>query len=105
MSTQACACGQRAAVQRSCADAGIGACAQVLLLSLLFTGYLVNIAAVTPVLQWVHYLSVFFFGFEGLIVNEMSGLNLVFQVPPRLVFKPCTTQEKRMIGKICEIVH
>ena len=53
---------------------------QVLLLSLLFTGYLVNIAAVTPVLQWVHYLSVFFFGFEGLIVNEMSGLNLVFQV-------------------------
>ena len=55
-------------------------CVQVLLLSLLFTGYLVNIAAVTPVLQWVHYLSVFFFGFEGLIVNEMSGLNLVFQV-------------------------
>ncbi|EIE21490.1 hypothetical protein COCSUDRAFT_66913 [Coccomyxa subellipsoidea C-169] len=50
----------------------------VLLLSLLFTGYLVNIAAVTPVLQWVHYLSVFFFGFESLIVNEMSGINLLF---------------------------
>ena len=57
---------------------------QVLLLSLLFTGYLVNIAAVTPVLQWVHYLSVFFFGFESLIVNEMSGINLIFSVssPP-----------------------
>lgn len=53
---------------------------QVLLLSLLFTGYLVNIAAVTPVLQWVHYLSVFFFGFESLIVNEMSGINLIFAV-------------------------
>ena len=53
---------------------------QVLLLSLLFTGYLVNIAAVTPVLQWVHYLSVFFFGFEGLIVNEMSGISLIFAV-------------------------
>lgn len=56
---------------------------QVLLLSLLFTGYLVNIAAVTPVLQWVHYLSVFFFGFEALIVNEMSGLNLIFQARAR----------------------
>ncbi len=55
---------------------------QVLLLSLLFTGYLVNIAAVTPVLQWVHYLSVFFFGFESLIVNEMSGINLLFAVRP-----------------------
>lgn len=53
---------------------------QVLLLSLLFTGYLVNIAAVTPVLQWVHYLSVFFFGFESLIVNEMSGISLIFSV-------------------------
>lgn len=52
----------------------------MLLLSLLFTGYLVNIAAVTPVLQWVHYLSVFFFGFESLIVNEMSGINLLFAV-------------------------
>ena len=61
---------------------------QVLLLSLLFTGYLVNIAAVTPVLQWVHYLSVFFFGFESLIVNEMSGISLIFSVsfpgPPQL---------------------
>jgi hypothetical protein len=56
------------------------AAAQVLLLSLLFTGYLVNIAAVTPVLQWVHYLSVFFFGFESLIVNEMSGISLIFAV-------------------------
>lgn len=54
----------------------------MLLLSLLFTGYLVNIAAVTPVLQWVHYLSVFFFGFESLIVNEMSGINLLFAVRP-----------------------
>lgn len=52
----------------------------MLLLSLLFTGYLVNIAAVTPVLQWVHYLSVFFFGFESLIVNEMSGISLIFSV-------------------------
>ncbi|BDA44712.1 probable broad substrate specificity ATP-binding cassette transporter at C-terminar half [Coccomyxa sp. Obi] len=50
----------------------------VLLLSLLFTGYLVNIAAVTVWLRWVHYLSVFFYGFESLIVNEMSGINLLF---------------------------
>lgn len=61
---------------------------QVLLLSLLFTGYLVNIAAVTPVLQWVHYLSVFFFGFESLIVNEMSGINLLFAVRCRPFPRP-----------------
>lgn len=50
-----------------------------------------NIAAVTPVLQWVHYLSVFFFGFESLIVNEMSGISLIFSVsrpiPPPLFFQ------------------
>ena len=55
---------------------------QVLLLSLLFTGYLVNIAAVWVGLRWAHYLSVFFYGFESLIVNEMSGISLIFSVSP-----------------------
>ena len=55
---------------------------QVLLLSLLFTGYLVNIAAVWVGLRWAHYLSVFFYGFESLIVNEMSGISLIFSVCP-----------------------
>ena len=52
----------------------------MLLLSLLFTGYLVNIAAVWVGLRWAHYLSVFFYGFESLIVNEMSGISLIFSV-------------------------
>ena len=54
----------------------------MLLLSLLFTGYLVNIAAVWVGLRWAHYLSVFFYGFESLIVNEMSGISLIFSVSP-----------------------
>lgn len=94
---------------------------QVLLLSLLFTGYLVNIAAVTPVLQWVHYLSVFFFGFESLIVNEMSGINLIFTVsspPPSAILqktlvlhmwhttllRPCLPVcSKLLCASICEL--
>ena len=50
----------------------------VLLLSLLFAGFLVNVASITPALRWVHYLSVFFYGFEALTTNELSGINLTF---------------------------
>jgi ABC-type multidrug transport system permease subunit len=72
---------------------------QVLLLSLLFTGYLVNIAAVTPVLQWVHYLSVFFYGFESLIVNEMSGISLIFAVCVRPSLQPSAAYRSRWLGR------
>ena len=60
----------------------------VLLLSLLFAGFLVNTAAITPALRWVHYCSMFFYGFEALIVNEMSGLTLTLAVRPPLA--PCS---------------
>ena len=72
----ACAC------QSHCTLTPLMPLVQVLLLSLLFTGYLVNIAAVWVGLRWAHYLSVFFYGFESLIVNEMSGISLIFSVSP-----------------------
>lgn len=53
----------------------------VLLLSLLFAGFLVNVASITPALRWVHYLSVFFYGFEALTSNELSGISLTFTAP------------------------
>ena len=53
----------------------------VLLLSLLFAGFLVNVASITPALRWVHYGSVFFYGFEALTTNELSGVQLTFSAP------------------------
>lgn len=53
----------------------------VLLLSLLFAGFLVNVASITPALRWVHYGSVFFYGFEALTANELSGISLTFTAP------------------------
>ena len=53
----------------------------VLLLSLLFAGFLVNVASITPALRWVHYGSVFFYGFEALTSNELSGISLTFTAP------------------------
>ena len=53
----------------------------VLLLSLLFAGFLVNVATITPALAWVHWLSVFFYGFEALTTNELSGVQLTFTAP------------------------
>ena len=50
----------------------------VLLLSLLFAGFLVNVASITPALRWVYYGSVFFYGFEALAANELSGISLTF---------------------------
>jgi hypothetical protein len=52
----------------------------VLLLSMLFAGFLVNTASIAPALQWIHYLSVFFYGFESLTTNEISGTQFTFTV-------------------------
>jgi ABC-2 type transporter len=46
----------------------------VLLFSLLFAGFLVDIQSVAAWLRWLHYLSIFFYAFESLLVNELSGL-------------------------------
>eukprot|EP00884_Botryococcus_braunii_P012056 jgi/Botrbrau1/20851/Bobra.0156s0075.2 len=53
----------------------------LLLLGLLFAGFLVNTASISPALAWVHYLSVFFYGFESLTTNEISGTEFRFTAP------------------------
>ena len=52
----------------------------LLLLSLLFAGYLKDVDTITPVLRWLHYLSVFYYSFESMVVNEVSGLVFQFSV-------------------------
>ena len=52
----------------------------IILLMLPFTGFLVNVGAMPVVLRWLHYLSVFFYGFQALVVNEVSGLTFNLQV-------------------------
>ena len=53
----------------------------VLLMSLLFSGFLVNCASITPALRWISNLSVFFYSFSALVSNELSGISLTFTAP------------------------
>ncbi|KAK8072722.1 ABC-2 type transporter [Apiospora saccharicola] len=51
----------------------------VMLFSLLFAGLLLNHDAIPASALWLQSLSIFHYGFEGLIVNEVVKLNLVDQ--------------------------
>lgn len=55
----------------------------LLLFQLVFTGFLVNVDSITPVLAWIHWLSQFFYAFEALIQNELNGgeFDLVVSAP------------------------
>ena len=48
----------------------------VLLISLLFGGFLANIDTVPVWLGWIRFLSIFYYAFEILFVNELQGLNV-----------------------------
>jgi ABC-type multidrug transport system ATPase subunit len=50
----------------------------VLLIGLLFGGFLANADALPPWLAWMQYLSIFYYGFEILFVNEVHGLEVQF---------------------------
>ena len=45
----------------------------LLLVQLAFTGFLVNVNSISPVLRWIHWLSQFFYAFEAMIQNELNG--------------------------------
>ena len=64
----------------------------VLLLSLLFAGFLVNVNSITPTLRWVASLSVFRYAFEAMTTNEMSGIELTFAAPTGPGAQPITVQ-------------
>jgi len=50
----------------------------ILLFSLAFTGFLVNVTSIPPVLRWIHYLSVFFYAFEAMLSTELKGQSFTF---------------------------
>ena len=50
----------------------------ILLISLLFGGFLANAESLPPWLSWLQYLSIFYYGFEILFVNEVHGLDVQF---------------------------
>ncbi|KAK3945464.1 hypothetical protein QBC46DRAFT_118017 [Diplogelasinospora grovesii] len=62
-----------------CKDAGVANLigSLVMLFSLLFAGLLLNHNAIPPAAIWLQWLSIFHYGFEALIVNEVAQLTLV----------------------------
>ena len=51
------------------------------LVMLLFGGFLLNIQTMDPWYAWLKYASIFYYSFEILITNELSGLVLSFDAP------------------------
>jgi ATP-binding cassette, subfamily G (WHITE), member 2 len=51
------------------------------LIMLLFGGFLVNIQTMAPWYSWLRFLSIFYYSFELLVTNELSGLLLTFDAP------------------------
>ena len=54
----------------------------LLLFSLAFTGFLVNVNSIPAVLRWIHYLSVFFYAFEAILSTELMGVPFTFLYTP-----------------------
>jgi ABC-type multidrug transport system permease subunit len=52
----------------------------ILLISLLNSGFFVNIEAMADWISWLHYLSPFFYSYSILVINEISNLLFTFQV-------------------------
>lgn len=50
----------------------------ILLFSLAFTGFLVNVNSIPVGLRWLHYLSVFYYAFEGMLNTELTGQIFMF---------------------------
>jgi len=51
------------------------------LIMLLFGGFLVNVDTMAPWYSWIRYLSIFYYCFEILMTNELSGLVIKFDAP------------------------
>jgi ABC-type multidrug transport system ATPase subunit/ABC-type multidrug transport system permease subunit len=62
-----------------CKDGGVANLigSLVMLFSLLFAGLLLNHNAIPPAALWLQWLSIFHYGFEALIVNEVTQLILI----------------------------
>eukprot|EP00879_Flechtneria_rotunda_P000702 GHRR01000820.1.p1 GENE.GHRR01000820.1~~GHRR01000820.1.p1 ORF type:complete len:943 (+),score=354.31 GHRR01000820.1:2184-5012(+) len=53
----------------------------VLLLGVLFGGFLANKASIPVWLRWISWLSVFRYAWEALVINELAGLDLFLSAP------------------------
>lgn len=51
----------------------------ILLFSLAFTGFLVNVTSIPVVLRWIHYLSVFYYAFEAMLTTELNGAKFLLK--------------------------
>lgn len=52
----------------------------ILLISLLNSGFFVNIEAMADWISWLHYLSPFFYSYSILVINEIANLLFTFEV-------------------------
>eukprot|EP00803_Ostreobium_quekettii_P007706 evm.model.scf_293.1 EVM.evm.TU.scf_293.1 scf_293:18749-23239(+) len=52
----------------------------VLLMNLLFSGFLVQWSSIAPILRWIHYCCPFAYAFHSLVLNEFVGLKMTFAV-------------------------
>ena len=53
----------------------------VLLVGVLFAGFLANKASIPPVLRWLTWLSVFRYAWEAMVINELTGAYLYLTAP------------------------
>jgi ABC-type multidrug transport system ATPase subunit len=51
----------------------------LLLFSLAFAGFLVNVNSIPAALRWIHYLSPFYFAFEAMTTSELNGQSFTFK--------------------------
>jgi ABC-type multidrug transport system permease subunit len=51
----------------------------LLLFSVVFTGFLVNISSIPEWIRWLHYLSVFYYAFEAMVMTEILGGSYDFE--------------------------
>lgn len=51
------------------------------LIMLLFGGFLINIDTMATWYSWLKYISIYYYAFEILITNELTGLLLIFDAP------------------------
>jgi len=52
-----------------------------MLFMMLFGGFLVNGDQMPVVLGWIRYISFFYYGYEGMILNELTDLYVLVDVP------------------------
>jgi ATP-binding cassette, subfamily G (WHITE), member 2 len=52
----------------------------ILLFSLAFTGFLVNVDSIPASIRWVRYLSVFYYAFEAIFTSQLVGEAFDFEI-------------------------